>query len=333
MGFEQDIVVVSSLVDVCAKCGSLLDSRRVFDRMVRHDVVTSLLLGYADTSSSRDLGVSLDLFSAGMDAARCLPNLRTFVAVIKAWPNLAVKEDGKKAVMLLKGRDLRLQAEKLGFGSDDFVAASLGEVAYELFQRFLQRHRDGYSWIAPDGVTFAAALNTCGGMAAIKQAKLGTGELLKTLDKVMALHVQAEKSLSGDKFCRSVGNSVMDLYASHAGLVEKLGVFHKMEGEFMRVSSSSLLCFLTACSHAGLVEKGARCFETMVSKYGASPSLEHYSAMVDLYGRAGKLEAALSLVKGMALEENAGIWRSILGACWKWKNPVVARVAYKLCWI
>ncbi|XP_024515114.1 pentatricopeptide repeat-containing protein At5g65570-like [Selaginella moellendorffii] len=189
---------------------------------------------------------------SGMDAARCLPNSWIFVAVIKACTNLAVKEDGKKAVMLLKGRDLHLQAEKLGFGRDDFVTASLvnyakcgrteqarevfdrikqpdvvswnalilgyaengqGEVAYELFQRFLQRHRDGYSWTAPDGVTFAAALNTCGGMAAMEEAKLGTGELFKTLDKVMALHVQAEKSLSGDKFCRSVGNSLMGLYA------------------------------------------------------------------------------------------------------------------------
>ncbi|XP_024519743.1 pentatricopeptide repeat-containing protein At3g03580-like [Selaginella moellendorffii] len=205
---------------------------------------------------------------SGMEAAGCSPNTRTFVAVIKACANLAVRDNGKKAAMLLKGRDLHLQAEKLGFGRDAFVAASLvnfyakcgrmeqarevfdrikqpdvvswnalilgyaangqGEVAYELFQRFLRRHRDGYSSIAPDGVTFAAALNACGGMAAKEQAKLGTGKLLKTLDKVMALHVQAEKSLSCDKFPKSIVNSLMDLYARCGSLEDARRAFDRM---------------------------------------------------------------------------------------------------------
>jgi pentatricopeptide repeat protein len=47
------------------------------------------------------------------------------------------------------------------------------------------------------------------------------------------------------------------------------------------------LCFLSACSHAGLVEKGWKFFECMSQDYGITPRGKHYACMVDLLGRAG----------------------------------------------
>ncbi|MCI61773.1 pentatricopeptide repeat-containing protein, partial [Trifolium medium] len=45
---------------------------------------------------------------------------------------------------------------------------------------------------------------------------------------------------------------------------------------------------LSACVHAGLVDEGEKHFAAMLTKYGMQAEMEHYSCMVDLYGRAGR---------------------------------------------
>ncbi|THU70392.1 hypothetical protein C4D60_Mb08t24500 [Musa balbisiana] len=49
--------------------------------------------------------------------------------------------------------------------------------------------------------------------------------------------------------------------------------------------------------------------------YMESAFIEHYGCMVDLYGRAGLLDAAYDFVMRMPVEPNAIIWRTLLGAC------------------
>ncbi|XP_034707048.1 pentatricopeptide repeat-containing protein At3g57430, chloroplastic-like [Vitis riparia] len=47
---------------------------------------------------------------------------------------------------------------------------------------------------------------------------------------------------------------------------------------------------LTTCTHAGLVEKGLNCFNTMDKKYGVSPKVEHYECVVDHLSHVGELD-------------------------------------------
>lgn len=73
---------------------------------------------------------------------------------------------------------------------------------------------------------------------------------------------------------------------------------------------------LSACSHAGLVKKGQRLFDSMVYAYGLEPKAAHYSCLVDILGRAGEIEQATRVVCEMPLHERDGaVLGALLGAC------------------
>jgi len=72
---------------------------------------------------------------------------------------------------------------------------------------------------------------------------------------------------------------------------------------------------LSACSHSGLLEEGKRYFELMKEVFWIAPKLSHFSCMVDLLGRAGRLYEAKTLIENMPVKPDATIWGSLLGAC------------------
>ncbi|XP_024521987.1 pentatricopeptide repeat-containing protein At3g53360, mitochondrial-like [Selaginella moellendorffii] len=122
-GFLSDKVVANSLVDMYARCGSMVEARKVFDEMPSRDVVSwnSLLLGYVVNGESE---VSLELFEE-MQRKGCDPDARTFVAVFKACGNLTSEKEESKAEWLKRGSAFHLQASQCELDSHIFVANSL----------------------------------------------------------------------------------------------------------------------------------------------------------------------------------------------------------------
>ncbi|KAG6632465.1 hypothetical protein CIPAW_13G161400 [Carya illinoinensis] len=72
---------------------------------------------------------------------------------------------------------------------------------------------------------------------------------------------------------------------------------------------------LSACSHAGLVDKGLMFFKVMKNVYGITPQMQHYACMVDIYGRAGLLEEAEEFIRQMPVEAEGPIWGALLNGC------------------
>ncbi|KAK3435558.1 hypothetical protein EUGRSUZ_C00245 [Eucalyptus grandis] len=94
-------------------------------------------------------------------------------------------------------------------------------------------------------------------------------------------------------------------------------------------SGVTFLSALYACSHAGLVTEGDRIFHSMVHDHGVEPLAEHYACMVDIFGRAGKLEKALEFIERMPVEPGPAIWGALLGACMIHKDTRLAHLASK----
>ena len=86
---------------------------------------------------------------------------------------------------------------------------------------------------------------------------------------------------------------------------------------------------LNACSHAGLVQEGLQCFNRMKLEHGIEPTIQHYGCMVDLMGRAGKIDEALELIKSMPMEPNDVLWRSLLSASKVHNNLQAGEIAAK----
>ncbi|RDY05306.1 Pentatricopeptide repeat-containing protein, partial [Mucuna pruriens] len=103
--------------------------------------------------------------------------------------------------------------------------------------------------------------------------------------------------------------------ADHGRPKDAISLFSQMESMGLQPDSLSFAVILSACSHVGLVSEGRKYFDRMVKVYGIKPSVEHYGCMVDMLGRAGLIQEAYDIIKGMPLEPNDVILRTFLGAC------------------
>ncbi|KAI0493114.1 hypothetical protein KFK09_027390 [Dendrobium nobile] len=126
-------------------------------------------------------------------------------------------------------------------------------------------------------------------------------------------------------------NAMIAAYGMHGQGNEALDVFDEMLEAGEKPTGVTFVSVLFSCSHSGLVKEGYKVFHSMVEEYGIRPQLIHYGCMVDLLGRSGFLDAALSLVHSMPMEPDASVWRALLSACQLSCNIEMARfVAEKL---
>ncbi|KAL5702178.1 hypothetical protein ACHQM5_027425 [Ranunculus cassubicifolius] len=109
-------------------------------------------------------------------------------------------------------------------------------------------------------------------------------------------------------------NAMIGAYAIHGKSQQALSLFDRMRCEDVIPDEITLLVVMCACSHVGLVENGCNIFNSMKEEYRIEPKLEHYGCLVDLLGRAGKLEEAEKTLQTMPMKPNAVLWRSLLGA-------------------
>ncbi|KFK22255.1 hypothetical protein AALP_AAs66747U001000 [Arabis alpina] len=122
-------------------------------------------------------------------------------------------------------------------------------------------------------------------------------------------------------------NAMISGYAQHGKAEKALFLFGEMRDSKIRPDWITFVAVLLACNHAGLVDIGMEYFDSMVRDYGVEPRADHYTCMVDLLGRAGKLEEALKLIKSMPFKPHAAVYGTLLGACRVHKNVELAEFA------
>lgn len=91
--------------------------------------------------------------------------------------------------------------------------------------------------------------------------------------------------------CLVTWNTMIMGYAMHGDGSRALELFHEMARAGVSPDSVSYLAALCACNHAGLVEEGYKLFSSM-DYCGVTRNVKHYGSVVDLLGRAGKLDKA-----------------------------------------
>ncbi|XP_027352461.1 putative pentatricopeptide repeat-containing protein At5g52630 [Abrus precatorius] len=109
-------------------------------------------------------------------------------------------------------------------------------------------------------------------------------------------------------------NAMLIACAQHAHTGKVFELFEEMGSVGVKPNFITFLCMLYACSHAGLVERGQGYFE-MMKKYGIEPGSQHYATMVDLLGRAGRLDDAVRVIQEMPMEPTESVWGALLTGC------------------
>ncbi|KAL5699660.1 hypothetical protein ACHQM5_030534 [Ranunculus cassubicifolius] len=110
-------------------------------------------------------------------------------------------------------------------------------------------------------------------------------------------------------------SSLIEGYSSHGLGFEAIELFNQMMDEGIEPNSVTILSLLSACSHSGLMNEGFKVFDLMSKRFGIEPDINHYTCMVDLLGRSGKLQEAREMIENMVCKADSRIWGSLLAAC------------------
>ncbi|KAG2593427.1 pentatricopeptide repeat-containing protein At2g03880, mitochondrial-like [Panicum virgatum] len=201
--------------------------------------------------------------------------------------------------------------------------------------------------VDPDEFAVAAVVSSCAGST--------------MLDMGRSVHAAAVQR--GFEPFLSVGNSLVSMYAKTGALRDARAVFDAMPARCTitwtalivgcaqngrgrqsleiyadmvrsgcRPDYVTFIGLLFACSHAGLVDAGRAHFRSMVADYGIAPGPDDYACMVDLLGRAGRLEEAVDLLNRSSTELDATVWKALLGACRVHRNAELAERAAEMVW-
>ncbi|XP_024928629.3 pentatricopeptide repeat-containing protein At1g74630-like isoform X2 [Ziziphus jujuba] len=110
-------------------------------------------------------------------------------------------------------------------------------------------------------------------------------------------------------------NSIISACANHGNADDAFSLYESMVNSGIQPDGITFLALLVAYTHKGLVDEGYRLFESMQKDYGIEASIEHYGCMVDMLGKAGRLEEAYQLITSMPIPSNDAVWGALLAAC------------------
>ena len=205
-----------------------------------------------------------------------------------------------------------------------YIEKGLTEVGLNLYYNMRE------SGLIPDQYTFASVFKAYARLAMLEHGKQAHGLMIKCHIKgnvvvnsaLLDMYVKGS-SLSDAElvFDTSVDRNVITWsalicgYGLHGRVVEVLDLFCRMKVEGLRPNYVTFLSVLSACSHGGLVDEGWEYFSSMRRDYGIQPRKQHYAAMVDLLGRAGRLKEAYEFILSSTCKEHSVIWGALLGAC------------------
>ncbi|KAK7401404.1 hypothetical protein VNO78_12847 [Psophocarpus tetragonolobus] len=357
-GFESMVNVATAMLDMYFKCGSVRNARLVFNGMRSRNVISwnTMIDGYAQNGESEE---AFATFLKMLDE-RVEPTNVSMMGALHACANLGDVERGIFVHKLLEQQKLDLDVSVMnslismyskckrvdiaasvfgGLNQKTIVTWNAMILGYaqngcvnEALNLFCEMQSHG---IKPDSFTLVSVITALADLSVTRQAKWIHGLAIRTLmDKNVFVctalvdtyakcgAIQTARKLFDMMQERHVitWNAMIDGYGTHGRGREALDLFNEMQKGSVNPNEITFLSVISACSHSGLVEEGLYYFESMKENYGLEPAMDHYGAMVDLLGRAGRLEDAWKFIQEMPVEPGITVLGAMLGACKIHKN-------------
>ncbi|KAJ7541256.1 hypothetical protein O6H91_10G051200 [Diphasiastrum complanatum] len=352
-GFELDIFVGASLLDMYSNCGSLEDAYQMFQKMPERDVVLwnamiAALANHGKSELAYQLLGKMQLENVKLDKF-------TFVSILDLCANRGDLERGtlvhagliekdfefdviiSNALITMYGKCGSLKEACRLFEAmpeQDIVSWNTMisahaqheecKAAVKLYRKMWQKQ------IKPNQFTFLGILDACA-----RLMDLPEGEVIHShiIDNGFELDTGVATALV-NMYCKCgslndarivfnkvpekdvvLWSAIIAAYSQHGHGKEALNLFDQMVNEGCKPDAVTFISVLSACSHDGLIDKGYYYFKCMSTEYGIVPTKEHYGCMIDLFGRAGQLSEAESWMVNLPFEPSYELWTTLLGAC------------------
>ncbi|KAF5205793.1 Pentatricopeptide repeat-containing protein [Thalictrum thalictroides] len=363
------VFVRNSLVDMYAKCGCIGEARAVFDEMVERDVVswTAMMGGYVLNGDARSAlalcfpmqleGIrpnsvtvaallSACISSSDLNRGKCLhgwiirSKLESDIIVETSLIDLYTK---CHRVDLSLGLFTKTSKKRIGPWNaiiTGLVHNKLAIKAVEMFKQMQMEMRE------PNVVTLMSLLPAYADLADLPMAKnihsylVKIGICLRTeiSTNLIDIYSKCGSLESAHEVFKEIPQEDKDIitwstiiagHGMHGHGEVAISFFDQMVQAGIRPNAVIFTSVLQACSHAGLVDEGLRLFKTMVVDHQETPRTDHYSCIIDLVGRAGRLKEAHELIKAMPLKPNHAVWGALLGSCVIHQNVELGEEAAK----
>ncbi|XP_057831594.2 putative pentatricopeptide repeat-containing protein At2g01510 [Cryptomeria japonica] len=366
-GYECNMLVSSALLGMYCKGNNMEDARKVFDIMSeRNEILWNVMVtGYLwNGQAEESLKLFRNLQQVGFD-----PALFAFSSVLSSCASLQAYERGMQLHSYVIKNGVELDCHVGNALIDMYAKCGYMEDAYKMFENMPDSNQiswtsmiTGYSQVnhgekalklfslmhkmdvKADQATFASVLKACASLAALEQGKqvhgcmvrsgyelnIFTGSALLDMyakcgsirDSEQVFNIMPKRNLIS-------WNAMISAFAQNGYGMKAIQLFEQMLHGGTKPDYVSLVCVLAACSHTGLVEEGKLYFDRISRDYCITPRVEHYSCMIDLLGRAGKLDEAENLMNNMPFKPDAKMWMSLLGSCRTYGNVKLGEHAAK----
>eukprot|EP01018_Ginkgo_biloba_P032703 Gb_11926 [translate_table: standard] len=352
-GFELDVFIGNSLVAMYAKCGSLDIARNLFDKMFYTDVISwnAMISGYSQNGHAAE---ALSLFRQIL-LAGAKPDSVTVVSVLPASAHLATLHQGKSIHGYIIRNGLAWDVSVENSIVNMYAKYGIIEIARHLFDKMSKRdvitwnaiiagysqneqasealvlfHHMQLADTKPNSITMVSVLQACAHLAALQQGKwihdciikYGFESDVSVANALLTMYakcgsIEFARQVFDNMCKRDVvsWNAMIMGYGMHGNAEDALALFDQMQQTDLTPDHITFIGVLSACRHGGLVEEGWQYFYCMNRDYCVTPKMEHYACMVDLLGRAGRLNEAHNFVKKMPIEPDASVLGALLGAC------------------
>lgn len=366
-GFGSKLHVRNALVNVYVKCGRVDEARVIFDDMNVRDVVTwtTMINGFilnGDFESALDLfpmmlldGVKPNAFTLACLLSACVGsqhlkcgkgfhgwamrhNLESDVNVQTALIDMYAKCNSVHVSFRVFGNTSKKRVVPWNAVLSGCIRNGLEREAVVLFSEMLSEG------IEPNEATLKSLLPAYSTLANLQQAKnlhsyLKKSGFLTRLEVATALvdlYSKCGNLEDAYMIFNGIPSSDKDIilwsvviagYGMHGHGEIALTLFNQMVQSGVAPNEVTFTSALHACSHAGLVDEGLSLFKFMLKFQKSIPKADHYTCIVDLLGRAGRLEEAHELIRTMPFQPNHAVWGALLGACVIHENVELGEIA------
>ena len=203
-----------------------------------------------------------------------------------------------------------------------------GKEALQIFVSML-RNDDGCR-CRPDELTLASLLSSCANMAAAYEAtqlhayafKRGLQGYLQVANALIMAYGKNGFLLQATQTFATIQNpdivswsSIVSSFAYLGCAKRAIHVFERMLHQGVRPDGIAFLGVISACCHARLIQDGLKYFLLMTTDYQIDPSPQHLACLVDLLGRAGRVQDAYNVLLNISCQTNTDVIGAFLAAC------------------
>ncbi|XP_020591774.1 pentatricopeptide repeat-containing protein At5g08305 [Phalaenopsis equestris] len=283
-GHELDLFIVNSLIHMYASCGQMPDARRAFDIIPLPNLVSwnALLDGFA---KCEDLVGARGVFDEMPER-----DVVSWSAMIDGY----VKGGDYRAALALFER-MQIHGPK----PNEITMVSLLCACAHL--GVLEKGRSLHQYIKDNNLVQSLAVTTS---LVDMYAKCGS----------IAEAMNVFRSFPAAKTDVLIWNSIIGGLAMQGMARDSVEMFREMLRAGMNPDEITYLGLLSACAHGGFVGEAWEFFGS-IREQGLRPHVEHYACMVDVLGRAGRMEEAYELVRTMPMEPSGSLLGALLSAC------------------